>query len=57
VQSVGAYTVQGCYVDLVAARVLNGYMFADGTGMTVQECVGTCQGKGCKLFLFRYAGK
>lgn len=56
-QSVGAYTVQGCYVDLVAARVLNGYMFADGTVTTVQECVGTCQGKGCKLFLFRYAGK
>ena len=50
VPSVGAYSVQGCYVDAVATRVLNGYMFTDGAGMTVQECVGACQGRGCELF-------
>lgn len=51
VTSTGAYKVQGCYIDAVAARVLDGYSFTDGTGMTVQECVGVCQGKGCGLSL------
>ena len=49
VPSIGAYNVQGCYTDAPATRVLGGYQFQDNTGMTMQECVGACQGKGCEL--------
>jgi hypothetical protein len=50
VPSVSTYSVQGCYIDPVAARVLNGYMFADETGMTVQEYLVAYQGRGWELF-------
>ena len=56
VPSVCAYNVQRCYVDTAAARVLDGYMFADTTGMTVQECVSACRGRGCE-FLSSFLSK
>ncbi|KIK65233.1 hypothetical protein GYMLUDRAFT_39597 [Collybiopsis luxurians FD-317 M1] len=36
------WTSQGCYTDNVGARTLNGANFANGTGMTIEQCINFC---------------
>jgi hypothetical protein len=49
--AVAGWKYSGCYKDSVAERVLTGDFYADGDGMTHEDCIEFCV-KGS----FRYAG-
>jgi WSC domain len=55
VASVGAYTWQGCYTDVVGARTLTGNTLINYNTMTVEICAGYCAGY--SYFGVEYSGE
>jgi hypothetical protein len=52
--SIGDYNLKGCYTDSTASRGLSAYSFVNGTGMTEELCVTTCQAKGYSIAGIEY---
>lgn len=44
--SVGSFVIAGCYLEGTTGRALPNATITDKTGLTVESCVGFCQGKG-----------
>lgn len=47
--TIGAYNLQGCFVDSTASRGLSSYSFSNGGAMTNELCINTCSSKGYAL--------
>jgi hypothetical protein len=50
----GGVGLQGCRTDSVSARGLSRHSFTNGTGMTEELCLGTCQAKGYSMAGIEY---
>jgi hypothetical protein len=54
-QNIGMYRLKGCFTDSTSARGLSLYSFTNGTGMSEELCVATCQAKGYGMAGIEYA--
>lgn len=53
----GAWSYQGCYTDSPSSRSMQGYSFANSTGMSVEMCAQTCAQKGFSWMGTEYASE
>ncbi len=55
VKQVGSYLSKGCYAEATNSRLLGGPSYTNGTGMTVESCVGFCKTAGANYAGVEYA--
>ncbi|KAJ6258332.1 hypothetical protein Dda_6372 [Drechslerella dactyloides] len=53
-QEVQGWHYDGCWVE-ISGRAIKSYRYSDNTGMTVEDCVSTCQSRGNSIAALQYA--